>query len=445
MMGRGKIYGTLTLLTFVGLGLTGCDNESNVENPDLDFFVKYYGIDGDQRAVDMAYLDDGTFLLLGNSSSDEIQTQIYVVRADAEGDVMWSRAFTDEGNSIAKDLEPTDDGNFIILADYQNGGQTDFKLLKISPDGSVLSRIDSRGTPADEDSHTVTLMPLDGGFIVSGTTDSTYQWTPTNPGKDPGDTFAYRFDRNLNPISSKSSWSPEEHGFGAETGAQLDVAVRTIEILEVVSQAETDTAYYVFGHTSSNVNGNNPNNQKGFFYFRRGKSGTLTNVIVPGNLNQAEEVRFVDKVPEGLGGGVLVIGTSQVDATYSEMFIARLRSRLNFIPDGGDLLFYKTVPLNRNIRGVAAAASLHDNAGYLVAGDEVRSSTGKTNIWLSKIDQSGRIIWSSTFGSENGDDNATAVVELADGKVAILGTVELADNQTKMALLKVNTRGQLLK
>ena len=105
---------------------------------------------------------------------------------------------------------------------------------------------------------------------------------------------------------------------------------------------------------------------------------------------------------------------------------------------------YTTLPLQRNIGGVAAATSIAGPFGYLVLGNEVRS-TGATNLWLSKIDQSGAVLWSTTFGSELEDDSGAAVAELPDGKIVVLGTMGLADNQSKMALIKMNPQGELLK
>ena len=82
--------------------------------------------------------------------------------------------------------------------------------------------------------------------------------------------------------------------------------------------------------------------------------------------------------------------------------------------------------------------------GFLILANEVRS-TGATNSWLTKVDQTGDPLWSATFGSEAEDDTGAAVIELPDGKIAILATMGLADNQFKMALIKVNREGKLLK
>jgi hypothetical protein len=419
----------------------GCDTADNVEDPDLHYFVKYYGGDGNQHAVDMIALQDGSFMLLGNYSLDAF-TDIYLVKVDSEGDLLWEKKFGGaDGTDIltARDLEQTSDGNFIVLADFQGniGAQTDIQLFKISPDGTPLDSIAPFGTAANDYARGINLLD-DGGFIVSGTTQFTAQWTPSAAGLDPGDTFNYRFDQNLTPLS-ENDWSPAIHGFGAEEGAQFDVAIQTMQ---------TADAYYVFGYTNSNLNNNNQEGRLGLFYFERQLSGgTIARTYYPGNVVTANdtEVNFVDKVPAEMGGGFLVIGTSKSNINVSDIFMARFRNTLSFAPPlQNDAALYTTIPLQRNIQGVAAASSVFGELGYLVLGNEVRS-TGAVNFWLSKVDQSGGVLWSTTFGSEVEDDFGAAVTELPDGKIVILGTMGLADNQSKMALIKMNPRGELLK
>jgi hypothetical protein len=411
-------------------GIFSCDTAHHVEDPDLHYFVKYYGGDGNQTAVDMLALNDGSFLLLGNYSEQNFDTDIYVVHVDAQGEVIWERRYRQDIPN-ARDIEPAGDGNFIILADVQKyiGAQTDLKLIKISPDGAMLDSV-VFGSPANDYSRTVT--PLDdGGFIVSGTTELTVTWNlPGNSDPDNGDTFNYRFDQNLDQFSSMQ-WSPVSPGFNA----QLDVAVKAIE---------RAGGFYVFGYSNTDLFDNNPDERLGLFYFERSPDGTQSEGFYPGNiLDNDTEIQFVQRVAPELGDGFIVIGTSQNNVGVSEIFVAKLRS---FLVSNlqNDATLYNILKLGRNIRGVSAASSIYGAFGYLVLGNEVRG-TGAGNIWLSKIDQSGNILWSSTFGSEAEDDSGAAVVELPDGKIVIFGTMGLADNQFKMALIKLNPRGKLLK
>lgn len=413
-------------------GMSACDTEKGMENPDLEYFVKYYGGDGNQYGVDMLSLADGSFLLLGNYYPNDFEPEIYVVRVDAEGGVMWEQRYANKNRSVAKDLEPTADGNFIILSEYQSvDSLTNLHLLKISADGDALVST-SFGTLANDDARSITLVD-DGGFIVSGTTEftSTYNLV-NNPDPDLGDFFNYRFDPNLVQFSA-NDWGPVFPGFGGK----LDVAVKAV-------QRSGD--FYVFGYSNINLNNTNPNKTLGLFYFKRNAGGGETDPFFPGNVVNVTdtEIHFATEVAPGLGTGFIVIGTAQRSVGFSEIFIARLRSSLTFSSLQSDATIYTAIPLGRTIRGVAAASSVTGQPGYLVLGNEVRSA-GTGNIWLSKIDQSGGVLWSSTFGSELDEDLAAAVMELPDGKIVILGTMGLADNQFKMALIKVNPNGQLLK
>lgn len=441
MKGRKCAFLFIILGALLGMGTYSCDTAGNIEDPDLHYFIKYYGDDGDQKGVDMLALSDGSFLLLGNSSLNIFDSDIYLVKVDVQGEIIWEKKYREDLQDIypgvvldilsPRDIESTVDGNFIILADFPNanGANTNLLLIKISPDGAIL---DSKtfGTPVNDYGKTVT--PLDdGGFIVSGTTELDLSSDP-----DLGNFFNFRFDGNLEELSA-SSWSPVIFGYTP----QLDVALKAIR------RPDKPDEFYVFGYTNSNIGNNNPAERLGLFYFRRNaEGGGYSDPYFPGNIVNVNdtEIHFVEQVAPELGDGFIIIGTSQNNTGNSEIFIAKLRSALAF--GQSDATLYNTIKILRNLRGVSAASSISDPRalGYLVLGNEVRS-TGALNIWLSKIDQAGNVIWSSTFGSETKNDSAAAVRELPDGKIIILGTMALSDNQFKMAFIKLNPRGELLK
>lgn len=421
-------------------GLLACDTESNTENPDQHYFVRYYGGNGNQYGVDMVAMSDGSFVLLGTDAEREFASNVYLLRVDAEGNVLWETTYGEGEVWTPKDIEPTIDGNLIIAADYKSGvgANNQITLLKFSPDGNFIAK-GTYGTPGNENTRSVT--PLsDGGFIISGTTDSTQTWNlPGETELDPGDVFNLRVDANLIPYP-KNDWGPAYHGFA---GDNMDVSVKIFE--------RPGGQFYVFGFTNSSLGGDlNPDEKFGLFYFSRNESGGVSTPWYPGNFipEHDTEINYVQLISQNLGGGYLVIGTSQSSTGISEIFLARLRQSLTFSgPRTNEASFYETIPLgrNRNIRGVSGALSVSGEVGFLILGNEVRSTTGATNFWLSKVDQTGQELWSTTFGSEAEDDTGAAVLELSDGKIAILGTMGLADNQSKMAFIKVNRDGKLLK
>lgn len=421
----------LTCLAFVSI--VACDTASSVEDPDVSYFIKYFGSDGDQYGVDMVSLPDGTFMLLGNQLKSSVESKIYLLRVDGKGEVIWQRTFAD-GLMTAKDIEPTNDGNFIILADYQAGigAKTDGKLLKVSGDGVALDSTYFGVSDANDFSSTITSVS-DGSFIVSGTTDFTATFNQANnPDPDLGDFFNYRFDSALDQMTL-NDWAPISPGFGGK----LDVAVKTIE---------HNNQFYVFGHSNIELTDQNPNKKMGLLYFLRGQDGGESNNFYPGNVFNSNDTRiqYVADVAPQLGQGLIVVGTSVSNLGVSEIFVARMRKPLTFQDLDNDAILYTTIHQGKNIEGVSAASSVNGESGFLIVGNEVRS-TSATNFWLTKIDQSGQVLWSTTFGSELENDMAAAVAELPDGKIVVLGTIGLADNQFKMAFMKLNRRGEFLK
>ena len=68
-----------------------CDTAADFEDDFKKYFIKYYGEDGDQEAVDFVINDDGTVLLLGNTISPDGQKKISLLKVDAEGNVKWQK------------------------------------------------------------------------------------------------------------------------------------------------------------------------------------------------------------------------------------------------------------------------------------------------------------------------------------------------------------------
>jgi hypothetical protein len=93
--------------------------------------------------------------------------------------------------------------------------------------------------------------------------------------------------------------------------------------------------------------------------------------------------------------------------------------------------------LGRRIEGIAAANATPD--GYFVIANEVRENN-KKDIFLVRVERDGAVSWSRSFGSLEGDDNAGGIEALPDGRIAVVGTIQL-ETQRKMALIVTNANG----
>ncbi|HSY75958.1 MAG TPA: T9SS type A sorting domain-containing protein [Bacteroidia bacterium] len=111
------------------------------------------------QTVDGGYLAAGYTTSFGQGGQD-----IYLVKTDANGALMWSKTYGTPGNELAFGhcLQPTSDGGYILTGPGGVGKKNIF-LLKIDASGNVLwSKVYDGGF-----SHGVRQTP-DGGYIIAG-------------------------------------------------------------------------------------------------------------------------------------------------------------------------------------------------------------------------------------------------------------------------------------
>lgn len=415
----------LTFLFFVLLFAGSCDTDRNTDDPDKNFFIRYYGIDGNQSAADLFVADDG-IILLGNSELGAIK-RIYLLKVDFKGNLLWQKLLGGPAD-VAQDIEPTNDGNYIILATYEKSADDhDIKLITISPDGDKIDSV-VYGSPKKDSPRSVTPL-FDGGFIVTGGTQ--YDTSDFNP-EDPeaySNIFHFRCDAALD--FNKTNWYEL---YGAT--AQFEVGTKVIQ--------ESANRFYVFGYSSQYHNGRGTDDGKlNLMYYLIGAGGTINSQpAFLGDFNQVTRSAFVMLVPPELGGGIFEVGTRANSSGTVSLQVSRLRAPLKFNSTDDEQFDKELEVVPRPVEAVSGAASLMGQEGFLVLSEEVRNLETK-NLLLQKITLQGTHLWTVSLGSEEENDRAAAVRELPDGKIIVLGTVELGDNQSKIALFKLNAVGRL--
>jgi hypothetical protein len=143
------------------------------------------GSDGDRFGT-IVPMPDGGLMLAGTSRSPADGTKtspnhgledFWVVRLDAQGNVLWDRSYGGTNSDWLSSLKPTSDGGF-ILAGFSSSppggtktarhyGITDAWLVRVDAAGNPLWDV-SFGGSAHEDLAGGLLVLPDGGFIVGG-------------------------------------------------------------------------------------------------------------------------------------------------------------------------------------------------------------------------------------------------------------------------------------
>ena len=414
------------------IGIAACDTSRNVDSPYDNYFLKYYGGDGFQVAADLLPLADGNYLLLGTSTlsgnlTDPADSRIYLVLVDSHGSLL-SETFWGDPGDVAKDIEETVDGDFIILADHQTTStNTDIKLLKVSYTASTNTFVKADsvvyGSSAIENARTVSALE-NGEFVITGDTKYTsIILNPNNP-EDKSDIFHYRATADLDIITF--NWY-EQEGPGT-----LDYGVKSI-------RGVADT-YYVFG-SSNQLHEGNADEKLNLYYSWISAGGIITKFNFLGDFDVDTESAFVGDVPLSLGGGYLFVGSKLYPTGAVTLHATRLRADLTFT--SADEIWDREIPIDaRNLRAVSGAAVGANAPGFLILANET-AANGSQNIWLTKVDLNGNLMWSRAFGSQEDDDFGAAVTATTDGHIMMLGTVNLINGQSKLTLFKLNEEGQL--
>jgi hypothetical protein len=410
------------VLTAILIMILSCDTESNLERPDKNFFIKYYGGDGNQKGVDFEILSDG-ILLVGNSQLGQIKN-VLLIKVDFEGTVLWQK-YVGGPSDVAVDLEPALDGTFVLLSRHEiSEADHDLKLIRFNSEGHKMDSV-LYGTTKKETPHSVTALS-DEGFIVSGGTQyDTLDFDPANP-DEYSNIFFYRFDSQLQ--NQETNWYPYYGGRD-----QYEVATRVFQ--------NNNGNFFCFGY-SDFKHAQNPDGKLAMLYMALGQSGGLNSIAFSGEFTQNTQSTFVMKIPAGQGGGYLHLGTRFNTSGRQTIQATKLREPLTFNNLSDAQFDEEFSASNRSLSAISAAVCQTGQSGFLILGDETRS-LGTKNIFLQKLTLQGDPIWSISLGSEDGNDEGARVGELPDGKLVVLGTVELANNQSKIALFKLNSEGRL--
>jgi len=121
--------------------------------------------------------------------------KVYLIKTDANGNALWSRTFGGTGNNYGYNIQQTSDGGFIIVGNtYFGAGGTDVYLIKTDANGNALWTKAIGGLFADV-GYSVQ-QTTDGGYIVAGVTQS-FGVGSTN-------VYLIKTDTSGNPIWSKT-------------------------------------------------------------------------------------------------------------------------------------------------------------------------------------------------------------------------------------------------
>lgn len=135
---------------------------------------KIYGGDNDDIAVSMAKTKDGDYIITGLTSSFNVAYyDVYVLKVDKNGNKIWEKAYGGKGYDRGNAIKETRDGGYIIagLTESFGNGFEDVYLIKLNQKGDVMWH-KAYGTPAYERAYDV-IETSDDNLLVVGECQNT--------------------------------------------------------------------------------------------------------------------------------------------------------------------------------------------------------------------------------------------------------------------------------
>ena len=134
---------------------------------------KMYIGPGDQEAMSIQQTTDGGYILAGYSRVGDLLSDVWVLKLDGSGNISWQMAYGDNYiDDRANSVQQTSDGGYIV-AGYTNSsgaGGSDVWVLKLDANGDVLWQ-KTYGGNLDDVANSVQ-QTSDGGYIIAGDSES---------------------------------------------------------------------------------------------------------------------------------------------------------------------------------------------------------------------------------------------------------------------------------
>ena len=411
---------SLSSIVFIVLFLS-CDTASNVEPIFENYFTKYYGEDGEQEGVDIVRNVDGTMILLGNSYAQNDPVSPFIVKTDALGNILWQREFKNN-NETAVDIELINGGNQVAVLSNVQRSMSSICLYILGQDGNLVDSLhieDAKNQVGRSVSQS-----SDNGFLITGFKDPNPSRNPNilPPDVDLADILLLKVSSTLDLVMDLSPGGGEHVGSG----------VKAFEIT-----FNSSIYYLVFGYSDRPREGST-DYQLCYQLIASNTDGVPTGLhgVSENEITEEQVASATLKIPAALGDGYLMIGTTS-SGSSSDLYLTRFGKPLN--PDQVQKSSLdRKIPLGRRIEGIAAANAAPD--GYFIVANEIRENNRK-DIFLLRVERDGTVSWTTSFGSLEGEDTAGGVEALPDGRIAVVGTIQL-ETQKKMALIVTNPNGR---
>ncbi len=401
------------LMLSENLGLSDIILIQTNELGDIDW-IKNYGGSRRDVAADIIKSDEGGYLIIGGTESNDNQialnrgsSDVWVVKISDVGELVWELTLGDTLWDDAKDVVQDQDGNYVILSRTQKVSTLDdFLITKIDQQGNVIWNNVYGGSENDLPS---IILETENGYFIMGSSRSADMSVSDNNGEL--DYWILKIDLNGNQLWNKN--------YGSEGSEILNSAIKTSDgnliIIGRVLQLDPSLDNGKFLMTKLNTDGD----------------------LVWEKVFGGSEIDNPTQVGELLNGNFIVVGyssSSDGDLTLNngnnDFWILQISKDGNII---------NTKSFGGSDSDRLTQMTLHEDrilvAGHSYSNDlEIASNQGFSDIWYGEIG-------TSTFTY---DHHSVAKLNLFPNPVHHTLSVNLPNNEKLLSVKLFNLDGRVV-
>ena len=395
--GRMRIvYVIFIALLFIGVDATA-NNKKARSKKIAGSFHRVIGGKSYDAAKKVIKLSDGGYLVAGRSASYGMgDTDMLLVKLNAQGETVWQKTFGEDETDEANDLIETKDGNYLVVGHSDSYGYspdiTDMWAIKIDKEGEEIWNQTYGGEDNIDGANAV--LETDDGFILVGTSMPTTDDAAS-------DMFVVRIDKE-----GEKMWEKKYGESGHEQGVDIITNGDGFTII-----GNTEGVGYEEGFSKGrwdmmtiHISGDGTMEWKNCY---GGKNNEMGNTIIA-----TSDGGYL------LGGYTYSFAVASLDAWIVK--IDKMGKQIwakNFGGLSTDEAFGLVETSDGNIVMCGYTDVFEANEDY------ENISKEKLNIFLVKMNSSGDKVWERSIGGEH-NQKAFDVIEATDGGLLVVGTTD---------------------
>jgi len=361
-------------------------------------WFRHYGGTQDDDAFSIQQTSDGGYIVAGTTLSYTYGVEdIAVYKLDSNGNKVWFKHYGGTDADHGYSIQQTSDGGYIVSGktDSFTNGDYDVAIYKLNSSGNKVWFKNYGGINSD---YAYSIQQTsEGGYIVVGTTESFTHGQV--------DFAIYKLDSDGNKV-----WFKNYGGLEYEYGYSI--------------QQTSDGGYIVSGQTSSFTYGG-----ADFAIYKLNSSGNKTWVTHKGGTESDYSISI-----QLTSDGEYIVAGHTISYTHGGFDFAIYK-----LDSYGDKVWFK------HYGGIAneGAYSIQQTSdgGYIVAGYTSSYTHGDNDFAIYKLNSSGGKVWFRYYGGAQ-DDYAYSIQQTSDGGYIVAGRTESYTYGLKdIAIYKLDSNG----